>query len=56
MRQAEPWRAVVHLEALCEAGPYQRLLEGSVGSVSDDELVRAAEAAAEVFIRGYEVR
>jgi AcrR family transcriptional regulator len=56
MRRAEPTRAAVHLQALCEAGPYQRLLEGALRTVADEELVQAAEAAVEVFIRAYEVR
>lgn len=56
MRQADPWRAALHLEGLCESGPYQRLLEGSLAAVSDQDLVQAAQAAVEVFVRGYEIR
>lgn len=56
MRRADPWRAVGHFFGLCNAGPAERLLEGVIMTVSDAELVETAEAAAEVFIRGYEVR
>lgn len=53
MRRADPWVAVNQLHALCEAGPIQRLLEGSVLVASEQELTEAAEAAAETFIRAY---
>ncbi|UAL12769.1 TetR/AcrR family transcriptional regulator [Caulobacter segnis] len=53
MRRADPWTAVDQLHALCEAGPVQRLLEGSASSVDDDVLTAAAEAAADTFIRAY---
>lgn len=53
MRRADPWTAVNQLHALCEAGPIQRLLEGSVNAVDEDVLTAAAEAAADTFIRAY---
>lgn len=56
MRRGDPWRAVTHFFALCNAGPADRLLEGAVSTVSDEELVETAKAAVEVFVRAYEVR
>jgi AcrR family transcriptional regulator len=56
MRVADPWRAVGHFFALCEAGPVQRLMEGSVASVADTDLVEAAAAAIDVFSRAYELK
>jgi len=56
MRRADPWRAVAHFLALCDAGPTQRLLEGAVASVADTVLVETAEAAVDVFQRAYEVK
>ncbi len=53
MRRADPWVAVNQFHALCEAGPIQRLLEGSAPTVTEQELVNAAEAAADTFIRAY---
>jgi len=53
MRRADPWIAVNQLHALCEAGPIQRLLEGSSPSIDEDGLTAAAEAAADTFIRAY---
>lgn len=53
MRRADPWRAVGHFFALCEAGPVQRLMEGAAAAVDDAELVESAEAAADVFCRAY---
>ena len=55
MRRGDPWMAVQHFSALCEAGPVQGLLEGSVEEVTDEELVRATEAAVDVFLRAYEI-
>jgi AcrR family transcriptional regulator len=48
--------AAMHFAALCEAGSYQRLLEGAIDTLPNAEMVRMAEAAVEVFIRAYEVR
>lgn len=53
MRRADPWRAVMHFNSLCEAGPCQRQLEGVVDGVSDEELVDAVDAAVDVFARAY---
>lgn len=55
MRQSDPWRAVTHFHALCEAGPLQRLIEGAIDAVSDAELVETAQAAVEIFARAYEL-
>lgn len=56
MRRADPWLAAMHFAALCEAGSYQRLLEGAIDALPDEEMVKMAEAAAEAFIRAYEIR
>lgn len=56
MRPTDPWRAVGHFFALCEAGPVQRLMEGSVTSVTESDLVEAADAAVDVFVRAYELK
>ncbi|HWT50977.1 MAG TPA: TetR/AcrR family transcriptional regulator [Caulobacter sp.] len=56
MRRADPWTAVTQFHALCEAGPIQRLLEGSSAGVGDGDLVAAAEAAADTFVRAYELQ
>lgn len=56
MRRADPWRAVGHFFALCEAGPVQRFMEGAVESVADADLIRAADAAVDVFVRAYELK
>ncbi len=53
MRRADPWVAVNQFHALCEAGPIQRLLEGSSGAIEEEDLKAAAEAAADTFIRAY---
>lgn len=55
MRRADPWRAVMQFLALCEAGPYQRLLEGAVDGVSDTELADTVDAAVDVFARAYDL-
>ena len=53
MRRADPWTAVDQFLALCEAGPVQRLLEGSLTGLDDKERAAAAEAAADTFLRAY---
>jgi AcrR family transcriptional regulator len=55
MRRADPWVAVNQFQALCEAGPIQRLLEGYVMVLSEQELAEAAETAADTFIRAYQI-
>lgn len=55
MRRVDPWQAVMHFQALCEAGPIQRLMEGAVASVADADLVKAADSAIDVFVRAYEL-
>lgn len=52
-RDTDPMRAVTHLEGLCSAGPVHDLLEGIVDSVPEAELLAAADAAADVFLRAY---
>lgn len=52
-READPVRAVTHLEGLCSAGPVHDLLEGIVDDVPEAELLAAADAAADVFVRAY---
>ena len=56
MRRADPWTAVYQLHALCEAGPVQRLLEGSGGPIDEATLLAVADAATDTFIRAYEVQ
>lgn len=56
MRRADPWTAVYQLHALCEAGPVQRLLEGSGGPIDEATLLVVADAATDTFIRAYEVQ
>jgi AcrR family transcriptional regulator len=56
MRRADPWVASMHFSGLCEAGPYQQLLEGAIDALSEAEIVDIAAAAVDVFIRAYEVR
>jgi AcrR family transcriptional regulator len=56
MRRADPWQAVAHFFALCEAGPAQRLMEGAVDSIADTDLVGVADAAVDVFRRAYELK
>jgi AcrR family transcriptional regulator len=53
LRQADPWRATLHLLALCEAGPVEATLRGWSGPPSETEIVEAAESAADVFLRAY---
>jgi AcrR family transcriptional regulator len=55
MRQADPWQAVAHFFALCEAGPVQRLMEGAAASISEADMVRVADAAVDVFVRAYDL-
>jgi AcrR family transcriptional regulator len=52
-RDADPWQAAMHMEALCGAGVVQRLLEGAIDRVSDEEIRSAAHAAVDVFLRAY---
>jgi AcrR family transcriptional regulator len=52
-RKADPWRAAMHIDGLCMAGPVQQLLEGAIDHVSDEELDAAADAAVDVFLRAY---
>jgi AefR-like transcriptional repressor, C-terminal domain len=52
-READPWRAAMHIDGLCMAGPVQQLLEGAIDHVSDEELDAAADAAVDVFLRAY---
>lgn len=56
MRKSDAWVAAQHFHGLCEAGPFQYLLEGAVASVSDAELAKSARDAVDVFIRAYDVR
>lgn len=55
MRRADPWTAVNQFHALCEAGPVQRLLEGSSSNIDEADFTAAAAAAADTFIRAYEL-
>lgn len=53
LRPADPGRAAGHFQALLEAGPYQRLLEGSADRPSPDDIAAAVDAAVDVFWRAY---
>ncbi len=55
MRRADPWTAAMHFQGLCEAGSFQRLLEGSIERLDEADLEAAVRDAVEVFTRGYEV-
>lgn len=56
MRSADPLTAVAHFFGLCEAGPYQRLLEGAATSLSEMEIISTAQSAVDAFARIYEIR
>jgi len=53
LRQADPWQAALHMVGLCMGPPVQLMLEGAIARPSDQELVAAAAAAADVFLRAY---
>ncbi|WP_349321604.1 TetR/AcrR family transcriptional regulator [Asticcacaulis sp. MM231] len=53
IRRSDPWIAAQQFYALCEAGPVQNLLEGAVKAVTDEDLLKAATTATDVFIRAY---
>jgi AcrR family transcriptional regulator len=50
LRQADPWLAALHLEALLEAGIVEPLMHGTVMVVDRDD---ALEKAIQAFLRGY---
>lgn len=52
-RDADPVRAATHIDGLCSAGPAQLLLEGVVESIPEEELIAAADAAGDTFLRAY---
>ena len=53
LRRADPMTAAEHMLALCEAGPVHNRMRGWVAPPTDAEIARAAEAAAEAFLRAY---
>ena len=53
MRRVDPWRAAMHFQALCEAGPFYRLLEGAIPSLSVEVIDDTVDAAVDVFMRAY---
>jgi hypothetical protein len=55
LRQADPWQASLHMMSLCMGAPVQLVLEGAIDRPSDQELVAAGAAAADVFLRAYAV-
>src|SRR6266702_3531209 len=55
-RDADPWRAAMHIHALCMAGANQWLLEGAVSFITVEEIGSTAEAAADVFLRAYALK
>ncbi|HEX4583748.1 MAG TPA: TetR/AcrR family transcriptional regulator [Burkholderiaceae bacterium] len=52
-RQADPWRAALHMQSLCMGAPAQLVLEGVIKRPSDEEIASAAQAAADLFLRAY---
>lgn len=53
MRRADPWRASMHFQALCEAGPFMRLLEGVLSSLPPEVIDEVVDEAVDVFMRAY---
>jgi AcrR family transcriptional regulator len=54
-RQADPWRAALHMQGLLMGAPVQLVLEGVIKRPSDEQIASAARAAADVFLRAYAV-
>jgi AcrR family transcriptional regulator len=52
-RRADAEQATAYLEALCTAGPIQRLLEGAIDHVSAEQIEQMTDAAMDVFFRAY---
>jgi len=55
MRRVDPWRAAMHFQALCEAGPFYRLLEGVLKELPPSLVDETVDAAVDVFMRAYGV-
>lgn len=53
LRRADPMTAAEHMLALCESGPVHNRMRGWIAPPSDAEIVRAAAAAADAFLRAY---
>lgn len=53
MRRVDPTLAVDHFVALCESGPFQRLMEGAIPEVPEAQRVASTRAAVEAFLRAY---
>ncbi len=53
MRRVDPWLAAMHFQALCEAGPFLRLLEGVLPSLSAETIDEVVDGAVDVFMRAY---
>jgi hypothetical protein len=53
LRQADPWRAALHLKGLSDAGLVDQRLRGCRAQPSEAEIDESAEAAADVFLRAY---
>ncbi|MBI1686616.1 TetR/AcrR family transcriptional regulator [Caulobacter hibisci] len=55
MRRVDPWRAAMHFQALCESGPFYRLLEGVLKELTPELIDETVDAAVDVFMRAYGV-
>lgn len=53
LRQADPWTALMHLLALCEAGPIHHRMRGWIDEPSEEVIAKVAEDAIDVFLRAY---
>lgn len=55
MRQADTRVAVDQFVALCEAGPVQRLIEGAISTLSEQDRSETTRAAVDTFMRAYAI-
>lgn len=53
LRRADPWRATMHMLALCEAGLVSMRMKGWIAHPTDAEIDTAAADAADAFMRAY---
>lgn len=53
LRRADPWKASMHFQGLCEAGPFQRRLDGSLSELPAELIDEIADEAVDAFLRAY---
>ncbi len=53
LRHADPWVAAMHLKGLLEQDLFDKRLLGAVAEIESATIERAANDAAEVFLRAY---